>query len=113
MRITPTLCIQCGSWFRPKTKRKQRNCSNSCRQASYLGKQENGIQFDCPTDEETQELIKILQDADTSVDASPEHCLEALYEKNHELYRDIIWRWGVDRFGVNGRKFIYQNPTNN
>jgi hypothetical protein len=43
MRITPLLCIQCGSWFQPKTKRINKFCCNACRQSNYRGVKPYGL----------------------------------------------------------------------
>ena len=113
MRITPLICVQCGSWFLPKTKRKQKCCSNACRQASYLGKQKWGIEFTCPNEWAEEQLIHILQEADRRIEASPSECLDALYDNDHQQYRDIIFRWGVDKFGMTGRQWLAKNPPYN
>jgi hypothetical protein len=109
MRLTPLICIQCGSWFHPKTKRKQKCCSNACRQASYLRKQQWGIDFHFKDDQDEEQWIHLLQEADKRVEASPKDCMDALYEHNHDVYRYVIFRWGVDLYGQNGRQWLAEN----
>ena len=110
MRLTPLICIQCGTWFLPKTKRKQKCCSNACRQASYLGKQPWGIEFNFKDDQDEEEWIHILQEADKRIEASPKDFMDALYKDNLEAYRYVIFKWGVDLYGQKARQWLAENP---
>lgn len=96
MRVTPLLCHQCGTWFQPKTRRLNKMCSNACKQQSYRGIKKRGILLD--PKEHQEELFDILQNANEDIAASPEQCLESLMLNNYEVYCDIVFKWGVDKF---------------
>ena len=106
MRITPLLCNQCGTWFQPKTKRKNRFCCNACRQANYNKKEP--IEFSLGSEDylgRNEELFNTLMDKGNP-GASPWQCLELIFEHHYDTYCDIIYKWGKDRYGVNASEWL-------
>lgn len=110
MRVTPLICIQCGSWFQPKTKRLNKVCSNACRTASHRGIKKRGVIFN-PKGEEDK-LFFILACANDNIDASPEQCLESLMNNDYDKYCEVIYKWGQDKFGKSAEEWVSKTIQN-
>lgn len=108
MRVTPLICIQCGSWFQPKTKRINKVCSTACKSASHRGTIKKGVILNPKGEEEL--LFSILIEA--KPDGNPQECLESLMINDYDTYCDIIYKWGEDRFGVSADEWLSKTIQN-
>lgn len=105
MRVTPLLCFQCGSWFQPKTKRKNRFCSNACRQAHYYNKEPIHFSFQ-GTDKGIEICFTILQSYSDNIDHGPRECSQIMFEKDYTRYCMLIYEYGEDAYGINCKTWL-------
>ena len=110
MRVLPTLCYQCESWFMPKTKRKAIHCSNACRQSAYRGNKPYSVKFDlsdCSEGGEDQ-FHKILNRYKKD-DMGLYESLMVMKDDNWTLYSRFIYNYAQDKFGVHSKEWINQD----
>jgi len=110
MRITPLICWTCSNWFLPKTNRKNKFCSNACRQSHYLQKKDCGYQ-DCESlvqlhYENTQDNFKIVNQLKQYCDHSENPCVECMFDKNYNEYCIMVYERGRDKFNASAREWL-------
>lgn len=101
MRITPLICWHCSCWFMPKTKRKNKYCSNACRQQGFLKNKHsagypNLVQFHDKDGQGHNELADALSNACSD---GYKNCVECLFEKDNNKYSMIVAKYGIDYMG--------------
>ena len=112
MRITPLICWSCSNWFLPKTKRKNKFCSNACRQAHYLKKQDCGypennclVQLYWCDEDDCDKLNDDLKEY-CSHEVNP--CVECMFEQNYNAYCNMVFERGRDKFNMSAREWLVE-----
>ena len=114
MRILPNLCFECGSWYQPKSIRKQLHCCNACRQSSYRRKGAPPITIKFYFDENDggKDQAKFFKVLDTYKTGNEKNRLDidnqvfALREDNWHLYTRFIYNYARDKFGKSASEFV-------
>lgn len=111
MRVTPLICWSCSTWFQPKTKRKTKFCCGACRSQHALGNKHGYkalVQLYWKDEEEAKEIDESLSQY---CDKKNPGCVECLFEKNNDHYCDIVFKYGVDKFGQSAKQWLKNNHS--
>jgi hypothetical protein len=104
MRVTPLICWSCNNWFLPKTKRKTKFCCNACRQANYVNKKTDSlVQLYWNNEDERDELSECLS---SHCKDGQENCVQCLFENNYDLYCDMVYQKGRDKYNQSVKRFL-------
>ena len=112
MRITPLICWSCSTWFLPKTKRKNKFCSNACRQSYYLKKKDCGYEgTECLVKlhyDDTQDNIKLVGDLKKYCSHDENPCVECMFDQNYNAYCNMVFERGRDKFNMSAREWLVE-----
>jgi len=123
MRVTPLICWHCSNWFQPITRRKNKYCSNACRQQGFhkntdtMGYETDDnditvVRFKFDNLEQHEEYRKMLLGyCDHEWNTEPGYntfkerknnqrrsssCVLCFFEKNFKVYSRYVAKYGRD-----------------
>lgn len=108
MRVTPLVCVICGSWYQPKSRRSQKFCSNACRQHNHVNP--DGKWF-CKLRAKDDAGNKEMQDAFVKYCDCPDGyiCIECVMKKDYRLYCNLIYKYGRDKYDTTAKSWLKES----